>query len=55
MNDFIYRYMPMRGQASVLSSEELATIFHFPGRTAETPTLERIESRKGEPPPNLPV
>ncbi|MBI4114229.1 MAG: hypothetical protein HY445_00105 [Candidatus Niyogibacteria bacterium] len=39
----------------ILTTEELATLFHFPGRTAETPTLERIESRKGEPPPNLPV
>lgn len=27
MQDFIYRYLPMRGQTSILSSEELATVF----------------------------
>lgn len=39
----------------VLSSEELATIYHLPGRVAETPTVGRIESKKGEPPANLPI
>ncbi len=39
----------------VLSSEELATIYHFPSRVAETPSFSRIESKKAEPPMNLPV
>ncbi len=39
----------------VLSTEELATIFHFPGRVSETPTFRRLESRKAEPPQNLPM
>lgn len=39
----------------VLNTEELATIFHFPGGVAATPTFQRIESRKAEPPVNLPV
>jgi len=39
----------------VLTSEELATIFHFPGRVSETPSLGRIESLKSEPPTNLPI
>ncbi len=39
----------------VLSSEELATIFHLPGQVAETPNFIRIESKKGEPPANLPI
>ncbi len=38
----------------VLNTEELATIFHFPGGVSETPTFGRIESRKAEPPMNLP-
>ncbi len=39
----------------VLNTEELATIFHFPGRVLETPTFKRIESKKTEPPANLPM
>ncbi len=39
----------------ILSTEELATIFHLPGRVSETPTVGRIEATKGEPPANLPV
>lgn len=46
---------PYRKKPFVLNTEELATIFHFPGGVAETPTFTRIESRKGEPPANLPI
>lgn len=50
-----YFYAPYKKKPFVLNSEELATIYHFPGGVAETPTFDRIESRKGEPPANLPV
>lgn len=43
------------GKPFILSTEELATIFHLPGRVSETPTFTRIESKKAEPPVNLPV
>lgn len=46
---------PYRRKPFVLNSEELATIYHFPGRVATTPTFKRIESRKSEPPTNLPI
>jgi hypothetical protein len=39
----------------VLNSEELATIYHFPGAVATTPTLDRVPSRKVEAPSNLPI
>lgn len=39
----------------VLTSEELATIYHFPGGVAQTPTFGRIASRKSEAPVNLPI
>jgi hypothetical protein len=39
----------------ILSTEELATMFHLPGRVAETPSFIRIEATKAEPPANLPV
>ncbi len=50
-----YFYPPRKCKPLVLNSEELATIYHFPGTVAETPTFGRIESRKGEPPINLPT
>lgn len=39
----------------VMSTEELATVFHVPSRAVEAPALERIASATGEAPPNLPV
>jgi len=60
MEDFLYRYQPMfnlfGNHTSILNSEELATIFHFPGRiVAPAPFVSRIESKRGEAPPGLPV
>jgi hypothetical protein len=40
---------------SVLSTEELATLFHFPGTVAQTSALGRIDAQKAEPPANLPI
>lgn len=39
----------------ILNTEELATIFHFPGSAVTTPTVERILSKRAEAPPNLPI
>jgi hypothetical protein len=39
----------------VMSSEEIATIYHIPSRAVETPGLARIPSATSEAPPNLPV
>lgn len=50
-----YFYKPFKEKPFILNTEELATIYHFPGGVAETPTFGRIESRKVEPPTNLPV
>ncbi|MFA6397282.1 MAG: hypothetical protein WDK96_00350 [Candidatus Paceibacterota bacterium] len=50
-----YFYHPHKKQPFLLTSEELATIYHFPGRVLETPTFKRLESKKSEPPYNLPV
>ena len=42
---------------AILSSEELATMFHFPLRVSGMvgPTMGKVESKKAGPPPNLPV
>lgn len=39
----------------VLSTAELATLWHFPGQVLKIPTLERIESKEAAPPTNLPM
>jgi hypothetical protein len=38
----------------MMTSEELATLFHIPGSVAKTPTIQRIGSARGEAPSNLP-
>jgi hypothetical protein len=45
-----YRQNPI-----ILTTEELATIYHLPGQVATTPTMQRITSKRGEPPANLPI
>ncbi|MBI3634426.1 MAG: hypothetical protein HY228_02295 [Candidatus Yonathbacteria bacterium] len=48
-------YLPRKLKPFVLTTEEIATIFHFPGGVAQTPTFGRIPSRKSEAPVNLPT
>jgi hypothetical protein len=54
-----YRYRsffhpPYRGHWMTMSTEELATIFHFPTSSVKTPSLDRITSNRSAPPANLP-
>ncbi|ETB63800.1 TPA: hypothetical protein DIC38_02335 [Candidatus Nomurabacteria bacterium] len=42
-------------QLFVLSIEELATLFHFPGMVSETPSFKRVDTKIAKPPSNLPV
>lgn len=50
-----YFYPPYKEDPFVLTTEELATLFHFPGSIAATPTFGRVPSRKAEAPSNLPI
>jgi len=53
MVDFIYRYQPMfrwGGNKTVLNSEELATIFHFPNKQIETPHINWLYSKRAPAP-----
>jgi hypothetical protein len=54
MNDFIYRFMPIKGQTSVLTSEELATIFHFPNKSVTTPHVHWLNSKRAPAPAKIP-
>src|SRR3989344_3412286 len=55
MTDFIYRYMPIRGQTAVLTTEEMATIFHFPNKSVTTPGIFWVTSKGAPAPANLPT
>ncbi len=50
-----YFYAPFKAKPLIMNSEELATIYHFPGSVAQTPTLERLPSKKAQAPGNLPT
>ncbi len=39
----------------ILNTEELASIFHLPGESVVTPSMNYAGSKKGEPPLNLPI
>jgi len=55
MYDFIYRYQPMfrLGSPSILNSEELATIFHLPNKTVETPHIFWIYAKRAPAPEKI--
>jgi len=50
--NFIFRNFE-DGQSMILSSEEIASIYHFPIATTETPKVSWLKSRNAAPPPNL--
>ena len=39
----------------IFTAEELATLFHIPGKVVLTPTVDRVPSTRSEAPPNLPI
>jgi len=55
LTDFIYRYFPMWNQVSVLSSEELATLFHFPNKSVATPGIHWLSSKRAPVPAHVPT
>ena len=56
MQDFIYRYQPMfyfNRNKIILNSEELATIFHFPNKTVETPYIFWLNAKRAPAPQQI--
>ncbi len=52
----VFPRKPVWPSSFVLNVEELASMYHFPGReVAPTPFIKRIETRKGEAPSGLPT
>jgi hypothetical protein len=48
-------HYPFSRKWTVLNTEELATLYHFPGSAVKTPTLKRIPSKRADAPSNLPI
>lgn len=58
LNEYKRRYFNSHSSldtSRVMTIEEIASIFHFPGKVASTPSLARIPSKRSEPPANLPI
>ncbi len=54
MVDFIYRYQAMFRGKSILNSEELATVFHFPNKQVETPHIHWLTAKTAPAPAQIP-
>jgi len=54
ITDFIYRYFPATGNFSVLTSEELAGVYHFPNKTIQTPHIFWLNAKKAPAPVQIP-
>lgn len=50
-----YRYRAFLEPGYILNIEELASIFHLPNVSVQTPSIVWAGSKKGEPPANLPI
>lgn len=53
IRDFIYRVLHER-RGMVMNTEELASLYHIPLPTNETPNIKWLTARKAPPPNNLP-
>ena len=59
MINFIYKFfpvfeLPFSRSVSILSSDELATLFHFPNKTVETPHIQWLKAKTGPVPAEVP-
>ena len=59
MEDFLYRYQPMfnlwGNRSSILNSEELATVFHFPNKQVTTPNIYWLNAKTAPAPADIPT
>lgn len=50
-----FPYQTFKERGFVFNTEELATIFHLPGKLIKVEKMAKIEAKKGGPPPGLPT
>jgi len=51
----LYRNRSIGAKPYILNIAELASIYHLPGESVATPTMDWAGAKKGEPPQNLPI
>lgn len=58
VEDFIYRYMPVLhfwgNKPTILNTEEIATIFHFPNKLVTTPHIKWLNAKTAPAPAEIP-
>lgn len=58
MEDFLYRYQPMfnflENHVSILNTEEMATVFHFPNKQVTTPHIFWLNAKTAPAPAQIP-
>jgi len=50
-----YKRRELDKKSYVLTSDELATLFHFPTNEVKAPVVPRVAAKKGKPPATLPI
>lgn len=59
IDDFLYRYQPIfnfgGNRVSILNSEELATVFHFPNKQITTPHIHWLYAKSAPAPAEIPT
>ncbi|EKD90672.1 MAG: hypothetical protein ACD_30C00110G0011 [uncultured bacterium] len=55
IKDFIYRYLPRFDRLPVLTSDEIASVFHFPSKAIETPHITWLPAKSAPAPEKIPT
>lgn len=55
MVEFIYRYLPFLSKPSVLTPDEIASIYHLPNKSIETPHIAWLPARRAPAPEKIPT
>ncbi|MBI2594015.1 type IV secretion system DNA-binding domain-containing protein, partial [Candidatus Daviesbacteria bacterium] len=55
IRDFVYRYLPRFDRLPVLTSDEIASIFHLPNKQVETPHIQWLPAKSAPPPEKIPT
>lgn len=55
IRDFVYRYLPRFDKLSVLTSDEVSSLFHLPNKQVETPHIQWLPAKSAPPPEKIPT